>query len=33
VLEFLRWYAPLTGSPTTDGTIVSYWGPRTGGEQ
>ena len=33
VLEFLRWYAALTGSATTDGTIVSYWGPRTGGEQ
>lgn len=33
VLEFLRWDAVLTGSNPTLGTIVSYWGPRTGGEQ
>lgn len=32
VLEFLRWDAVLTGSDPTLGTIVSYWGPRTGGE-
>jgi hypothetical protein len=33
VLEFLRWYAALTGSNATAGAIVSYFGPRTGGEQ
>lgn len=33
VLEFLRWYAALTGSNATAGNIVSYFGPRTGGEQ
>jgi len=33
VLEFLRWYAAITGSNPTLGTIVSYWGPRMGGEQ
>jgi hypothetical protein len=33
VLEFLRWYAALTGSDPTTGTILSWWGPRTGGEQ
>lgn len=32
VLEFLRWDAVLTGSNPTLGTIVSYWGSRTGGE-
>jgi len=32
VLEFLRWYAALTGSDPTLGTLVSWWGPRTGGE-
>ena len=32
VLEFLRWYAtPGTGNPAT-GTLVSWWGPKTGGE-
>jgi hypothetical protein len=31
-LEFLRWYAALTGSAATAGNIVSYWGPRMGGE-
>lgn len=33
VLEFLRWDAVLTGSDPTLGTIVSWFGPRTGGEQ
>jgi hypothetical protein len=33
VLEFLRWDAVLTGSDPTTGTIVSWWGPKTGGEQ
>lgn len=33
VLEFMRWYAALTGSAATAGNIVSYWGPRMGGEQ
>jgi len=33
VLEFLRWYAALSGSATTAGLIVSYWGPRCGGEE
>lgn len=33
VLEFLRWHATLTGSNPTFGTITSYWGIRTGGEQ
>jgi len=33
VLEFLRWYAALTGSAATAGNIISYWGPRTGREQ
>jgi len=34
VLEFLRWYAALTsGSANTAGALVSWWGPRTGGEQ
>jgi hypothetical protein len=33
VLEFLRWYAALTGTATTAGLIVSYWGPRCGGEE
>ncbi len=34
VLEFLRWYAPLdSGSANTAGALVSWWGPRTGGEQ
>jgi hypothetical protein len=33
VLEFLRWYAtPGTGNPAA-GTLVSWWGPRTGAEQ
>ena len=32
ILEFLRWYAtPGTGNPAT-GTLVSWYGPRTGGE-
>lgn len=33
VLEFLRFYAALTGSDPTTGTLMSWWGPRTGGEQ
>jgi hypothetical protein len=33
VQEFLRWDAVLTGSDPTLGTIVSWYGPRTGGEQ
>jgi hypothetical protein len=33
VLEFLRWDAVLTGSNPTLGTIMSWWGPKTGGEQ
>ena len=33
VLEFLRWDAVLTGSYPTTGTIYSWWGTRTGGEQ
>lgn len=33
VLEFLRFYAALTGSDPTLGTIVAWFGPRTGGEQ
>ena len=32
VLEFLRWYAALTGTDPTTGTIISWFGPRTGGE-
>lgn len=33
ILEFLRWYASLSGTDPTQGTIVSWYGPRTGGEQ
>lgn len=33
VLEFLRWYAALTGTADTAGTLVSWFGPRVGGEQ
>ncbi len=33
VLEFLRWDAVLTGSDPTLGTIISWFGPKTGGEQ
>jgi len=34
ILEFLRFYADdSAGSNPTFGTIVSYFGPRTGGEQ
>ncbi len=33
VLEFLRWEAVLTGTDPTAGTVVSWWGPRGGGEQ
>lgn len=33
VLRFLRWNAVLTGSDPTTGTILSWFGPRTGGEQ
>jgi hypothetical protein len=32
VLEFNRFYAYLTGSAATAGTIISWFGPRTGGE-
>ena len=33
VLEFLRFYAALTGTDPTTGTIVAWYGPKTGGEQ
>jgi hypothetical protein len=33
VLEFLRFYAAVTGSNPTLGTITSWFGPLTGGEQ
>lgn len=33
VLEFLRVYMAITGSNPTIGTIVSWWGSATGGEQ
>lgn len=33
VLEFLRFYAAITGSNPTTGTIISWIGPKTGGEQ
>ena len=33
VLEFLRFYADVTGSNPTAGAIVAYWGPMQGGEQ
>lgn len=33
VLEFLRWYAAVSGSNPTYGSIVSWFGPKTGGEQ
>ena len=33
VLEFLRAYGALTGTTPTTGFIVSWYGPRTGGEQ
>jgi hypothetical protein len=33
MLEFNRWYAALTGSDPTTGTIISWFGPKTGGEQ
>jgi hypothetical protein len=33
VLEFLRLYFALTGTDPTIGTISSWWGPATGGEQ
>jgi len=33
VLEFLRFYAALTGTGPTAGTIVSWYGPKSGGEQ
>jgi|SRR6185437_8777194 len=33
VLEFLRFYAAITGTNPTAGTIVAWFGPRTGGEQ
>lgn len=32
VLEFLRFYANVTGSNPTFGTIVAWYGPRTGKE-
>lgn len=33
VLEFLRFYAAITGTNPTAGTIVAWYGPKTGGEQ
>ena len=33
VLEFLRFYGAVTGSNPTLGTIISWYGPLTGGEQ
>lgn len=33
VLEFLRFYAAVTGTNPTAGTIVAWFGPKTGGEQ
>lgn len=33
ILEFLRGYGAITGSNPTAGTIVVWFGPRTGGEQ
>lgn len=33
VLEFLRVYMALTGTDPTIGTIVMWFGPKTGGEQ
>lgn len=33
VLEFLRWYAANAGGAATTGYLVSWFGPRTGGEQ
>lgn len=33
ILEFLRFFAAITGTNPTAGTIVSWYGPRTGGEQ
>lgn len=32
-LEFLRFYAALTGSAATTGTLIAWFGPKTGGEQ
>ena len=33
VLQFLRWYAANAGGAATTGYLVSWYGPRTGGEQ
>jgi len=33
ILEFLRWYGLITGTVPTTGTLISWFGPRTGGEQ
>jgi hypothetical protein len=33
MLEFNRFYAAITGSNPTTGTIVAWFGPQTGGEQ
>jgi hypothetical protein len=33
VLEFLRWYAANAGGAATTGYLVSWFGPKTGGEQ
>jgi hypothetical protein len=32
VLEFLRFYAALTGTAATAGTVIAWFGPKTGGE-
>ena len=32
LLEFTRFYAALTGSDPTTGTIIAWFGPMTGGE-
>jgi len=31
-LEFNRFYATLTGTAPTAGTIIAWYGPREGGE-
>jgi hypothetical protein len=33
VLEFLRFYGAVSGSNPTTGTLLAWFGPKTGGEQ
>lgn len=33
VLQFLRFYGAVTGSNPTLGTLIAWYGPKTGGEQ